>query len=36
MSADEIEAWLARPESRQAVEQGEEEADKEGRHAARR
>ena len=36
MSADVIEAWLARPESRQAVEQGEEEADKEGRHAARR
>jgi hypothetical protein len=36
MSPDELDAWLATEDSRRAVEAAEEEADKEGRHIARR
>ena len=36
MSPQELEAWLCSDESRRAVQQGEEDADKDGRHAARR
>lgn len=36
MSPEEIEAWLGTEESRRAVEQGGEAADRDGRHAARR
>lgn len=36
MTPAEVEAWLGTEESRRAVEQGGEAADKDGRHAARR
>ncbi|KAL4440459.1 hypothetical protein ABPG75_003460 [Micractinium tetrahymenae] len=36
MTPDEVERWLATEQSRQAVEQVDEDADKQGRHAARR
>ncbi len=36
MTPDDLEDWLLSEESRQAVERAGEEADKEGRHVARR
>ena len=36
MTPEELEAWLGTNQSRKAVESAGEEADREGRHAARR
>lgn len=36
MTPEEVEAWLGTEESRRAVAEQKEEADAEGRHAARR